>query len=176
MELSNLRNATTESGKKLIDLGFQYAAIWPVLNAKFSTNVNSLKLKPTVQTPISNLYFATAYTKVTQEMYLMDVAFEAGTKAAWKIMESYKHSYKPSDKELTRKHTPRNLSWLTWPVRSIDYFSYKAGGEHPSEWFAGNTIAVIVIAWLFVFAFLALIIVITVYATKCISSKKSHHA
>jgi len=172
MTLSNLADTKTESGKTLKDLGFQFAAIWPALEPKFSTNTNSLKLKPTVETPLTNLYFATAYTKVTQEMYLMDVAIEAGTKAAWKIMESYDHPYTPSEKILKRSHTPRNLSWLMGPARAVDYFSYKNGGTHPSTWFGGSSIAFIVVVWLIILALIALAIVIIVYTAKWLARKR----
>jgi hypothetical protein len=173
MTLSNLADTKTESGKNLIELGFQYAAIWPILNPKFSSNINSFKLKPTVETPLNNLYFATAYTRVTQEMYLMDVAFEAGTKAAWKVMESYKHPYTPSQKNLKRAHTPRAFSWLMNPMRAVDYFSYKNGGTHPSSWFGGSSITFIVIIWLIILALIALGIVIIVYTVKWIVNRKN---
>ena len=172
MTLSNLSDTKTESGKLLRDFGFQLAAIWPVLEPKFSSNVNSFKLKPTIETPLSNLYFATAYTKVTQEMYLMDVAIEAGTKAAWKVMESYDHPYTPSDKSLKRSHTPRSLSWLMNPMRAVDYFSYKNGGTHPSTWFGGSSITFIVVVWLIIMTLIALGIVIIVYTAKWMARKR----
>jgi uncharacterized protein with NAD-binding domain and iron-sulfur cluster len=54
---------------------------------KFSNNANSLKYQPTHNTSISNLLFATGYTKTDRYIYSMEAATEAGLLCANEIIK-----------------------------------------------------------------------------------------
>ncbi len=54
---------------------------------KFSNNANSFKDQPSVSTSVSNLLFATGYTKTDRFIYSMEAAAEAGVRCANEILK-----------------------------------------------------------------------------------------
>lgn len=153
INLSTLGNYKTSSGKTLKELGYERAAIWDERLPKFSTNKGTLELRPPIRTSLDNMYFATAYSKVDQEMYLMDSAAEAGTKAGRAIMED--GNLDPGPHNSVLKPEERKFSFILGPPRAIDFISMKMNLPYFSNI---NSKSYIILSWVTVFLLILLLI------------------
>lgn len=98
------------------DSNMQRIQIW---EPKFSNNAGAFKLQPECLTPISNLLFATAYTKTHRFIYSMESAAEAGTRAANVI---FKHT---GLEQKTEVYGFRNPMVFLKPLMALDWLLYK---------------------------------------------------
>lgn len=92
---------------------------------KFSNNAGALQYQPETTTEISNLLFATGYTKTDRFIYSMESAAEAGTRCANALLRTHGFQEAP-----TRVFpTPASTAILR-PLIGLDWLLYKLGLPH----------------------------------------------
>jgi len=102
---------------------------------KSSPNVGTLKLRPYTETEISNMLFATAYTRGTREMLLMDAAAEAGARAAQVIVNGECAAAGQSEcNQWTMPQTTKRWPALLAPLVWLDKKLYQSGLKHASSY------------------------------------------
>ncbi len=130
-------NIKTESGETIDKANIELFYMWDsfkfdeitqeidVWEPKFSNNANALQYQPDIQTEISNLYFATAYTKTDRFIYSMEAAAEAGGLCANAILRQ-----QGSASPQVKTHSYNHSAFVFAPLMWIDFALYKLGLPH----------------------------------------------
>ena len=133
---------------------------------KFSPNAGTWHLRPEIQVQdINNAYIATAYTKGSRMMILMDAAAEAGARVAEKIVGNHKEQpfYMPP-----LPFEKRLGGFLLSPLLKVDEHRFKKGQTHLAEaWFGNSTILMLIVYMITII----IIIVVLILALRKLAHK-----
>lgn len=110
---------------------------------KFSNNVGTFPLQPNITTEFDNLFFATAYTKVSTRNFSMETAAEAGRRATNAVlMRSSANNKDELCSFFSNDRYPFYYFFL--PLKCLDAIAFKLGIPHFSK-FTKNTLLLVLI-------------------------------
>jgi hypothetical protein len=104
---------------------------WSTTEPKFTNNAGSLKLRPSYQTNLKNMYLATGYVRETIDIFSMEAACVSGKLVASEISKT-----KVTPRALIM---PRPLSVTLGPLRALDFILFKTNRAHISDLLFGGS-------------------------------------